>query len=319
MTSTVTDQPLHGVLPVVQTPLLAGDAIDVPALQRQIDWAFETGADGIVVALASEILRLSDQRRKELAKFVCHHVAQRGYTVIGVGAESTSMAIEFAEHAEALGATAVMAIPPVATHLSGGASRAYFAAIAKSISIPLVVQDASGYVGSAIDMDVYSGLLDEFGADRILFKPEASPLGPNLSRLRESTNGSARILEGSGGMNLVDCYRRGIVGTIPGMDLLDGIVALWRALEAGNEDRIYEISLPLSAIVALQLQAGLDGFLAIEKYLLTKRGLLGDATQVQPVSWQLDRETEQEVDRLHERMQVAIRQPHSDAQQPPAS
>ncbi|MGI9443546.1 MAG: hypothetical protein ACR2N1_13830 [Rubripirellula sp.] len=120
-------------------------------------------------------------------------------------------------------------------------------------------------------------------------------------------------------MNLVDCYRRGIVGTIPGMDLLDGIVALWRALEAGNEDRIYEISLPLSAMVALQLQAGLDGFLAIEKYLLTKRGLLGDTTQVQPVSWQLDRETEQEVDRLHERMQVAIRQPHSDAQQPPAS
>jgi 4-hydroxy-tetrahydrodipicolinate synthase len=316
--SSVNDPVLHGVLPVVQTPFTEGDSIDVPSLHRQIDWAFETGADGIVVALASEILRLSDERRKELAKLVCLHVAQRGYTVIGVGAESTAMAIEFAQHAENLGATAVMAIPPVATQLSSAATRNYFAAITNSISIPLIVQDASSYVGAAIDLDVYGSLLDEFGADRILFKPEASPLGPNLSRLRDATNGQAKIFEGSGGMNLVDCYRRGIVGTIPGMDLLDGIIELWRALEAHDEERIYEISLPLGAIVALQLQAGLDGFLAIEKYLLTKREILDHPTQIQPVSWQLDHETEQEVDRLFDRLQLALHRSHSKPRETPA-
>ncbi|MGB0597105.1 MAG: dihydrodipicolinate synthase family protein [Rubripirellula sp.] len=309
--SSANDKPLHGVLPVVQTPFTDDEAIDVPSLHRQIDWAFETGADGIVVALVSEILRLSHDGRKELAKLVCHHVAERGYTVIGVGAESTTMAIEFAQHAENLGATAVMAIPPVATQLSSAATRNYFAAITNSISIPLIVQDASSYVGAAIDLDVYGSLLDEFGADRILFKPEASPLGPNLSRLRDATNGEAKIFEGSGGMNLVDCYRRGIVGTIPGMDLLDGIIELWSALEARDEERIYEISLPLGAIVALQLQAGLDGFLAIEKYLLTKRGILAQPTQIQPVSWQLDHETEQEVDRLFDRLQLALHRSHS--------
>ena len=317
--SLANDKTLHGVLPVVQTPLTTGDAIDVAALHRQIDWAFETGADGIVVALASEILRLSDERRKELAKLVCEHVAQRGYTIIGVGAESTAMAIEFARQAEELGATAVMAIPPVASPLSSSVTREYFASITRSISIPMIVQDASGYVGAAIDLDVYANLLDEFGYERILFKPEASPLGPNLSRLRDATHGQARILEGSGGMNLVDCYRRGIVGTIPGMDLLDGIVALWRALEAKDEDRTYEISFPLSAIVALQLQAGLDGFLAIEKYILTKKGILNDAAQIQPVSWQLDRETTQEVDRLYDRLQFAIRRPQSNPSKSPTT
>jgi len=300
------DTQLHGVLPVLQTPFSDEGAIDVSTLQAEIDWAFETGADGVVIAMVSEILRLGHQGRKELATLVCQAVGDRGSTVISVGAESTAEAIDFAQHAEHLGATAVMAIPPVSTALSGEATRDYFAAIAHSISLPLVVQDASSYVGAAIDLGVYLQLLEQFGSDQILFKPEASPLGPNLSQLRDATSGTARIFEGSGGINLVDCYRRGIVGTMPGMDLLDGIVALWQALTAGDEDRTYELSLPICALVALQLQGGLDGFLAIEKYLLKQRGLFLNVHQIQPVGWQLDDETRAEVDRLFARLQAVL-------------
>jgi 4-hydroxy-tetrahydrodipicolinate synthase len=151
-------------------------------------------------------------------------------------------------------------------------------------------------------------LLERFGEERIFFKPEASPLGPNLSKLRDASGGKARIFEGSGGINLVDCYRRGIVGTMPGTDLLDGIIALWQALQAGDEKRIYELSLPICALTALQLQAGLDGFLAIEKYLLKKRNLFMNTRQVQPCSWELDSETSSEVDRLFDLMQKAVSQ-----------
>ena len=297
---------LHGVLPVLQTPFTADGQIDSDALQREIDWAFEVGADGVVVAMVSEILRLGDQGRRELATFVSQAARGRGFTVISVGAESTAEAVKFARHAEGLGASAVMAIPPVATSLGNAATRDYFAAIASSISIPLVVQDASGYVGAAIDLSVYLDMLEQFGPDRIFFKPEARPLGPNLSRLRDVTSGQARIFEGSGGINLVDCYRRGIVGTMPGTDLLDGIVALWKALAARDEDRIYQLSLPITALVALQVQGGLDGYLAIEKYLLKKRGLFSNTAQRQPVGWQLDPETQVEVDRLFERLIQAV-------------
>ncbi|GAA5510335.1 dihydrodipicolinate synthase family protein [Novipirellula caenicola] len=299
-------KPLHGVLPVLQTPFTDAGEIDERTLQREIDWAFETGADGVVVAMVSEVLRLGYRGRLRLAELVCETAKDRGSTVISVGAESTAEAIEFARHAEAIGASAVMAIPPVATNLSADATRDYFSAIAGSISIPLVVQDASGYVGAAIDLGVYLDLLEQFGSERILFKPEASPLGPNLSKLRDATDGQARIFEGSGGINLVDCYRRGIAGTMPGTDLLDGVVALWRALSEGDEDRIYQLSLPLSAIVALQLQAGLDGFLAIEKYLLKKRGIFTNTIQIPPTAWQIDEETRAEVDRLFKRLQAAL-------------
>lgn len=297
---------ISGVLPVLHTPFLDDDSIDFATLREEIDWALGLGADGVVVAMVSEILRLTESERLELAEQVVAHVANRESVIISVGAESTKGAIAYAKHAENIGATAVMAIPPVATRLGSEATEKYFASIAESISIPLIVQDASGYVGAAIDLDVYRNLLDRFGASKIFFKPEASPLGPNLSRLRDATQGEARIFEGSGGVNLVDCYRRGIVGTMPGTDLLDAVIALWNALRNKNDSRIYSISLPLSAIVTLQLGAGLDGFLAIEKYLLKKRGVFKNTLQRSPVSWTLDQETEAEVDRLFELLQDTI-------------
>jgi 2-keto-3-deoxy-L-arabinonate dehydratase len=289
---------LHGVLPVLHTPFTENFAIDVPTLEREIDWAFESGADGVVCAMVSETLRLGYHGRKELATHVTNAAKGRGFVVISVGAESIAEACDFAQHAESLGARAVMAIPPVATSLGSGATTKYFASIARHISIPLVVQDASNYVGASIDLGVYLKLLEEFGERRIFFKPEASPLGPNLSKLRDATNQQAKIFEGSGGINLVDCYRRGIVGTMPGTDLLDAIVALWRALKAGNEQRIYELSLPISALIYVQIQGGLDGFLSIEKYLLKKRGIFPNTLQIQPCGWQPDAETLAEVDRL---------------------
>lgn len=294
---------LHGVLPVLHTPLHAEGSIDMPTLEREIDWVFQTGADGVVIAMVSEILRLGYHGRKELATHVCQAVGDRGFTVISVGAESIREALDFARHAEGLGASAVMAIPPLSISLGGTQTAEYFAAIARGISIPLVVQDASSYVGAAIDVGVYLQLLEEFGEQRIFFKPEASPLGPNLSKLRDASGGKARIFEGSGGINLVDCYRRGIVGTMPGTDLLDGIIALWHALRAGDEERIYQLAFPICALTALQLQAGLDGFLAIEKYLLKQRGLFRNTLQVQPCGWHLDPETRAEVDRLYALLQ----------------
>lgn len=308
MSSTVkqSNKPLQGVLPVLHTPFTADGQIDAVTLHREIDWAFETGADGVVIAMVSEILRLGYNGRRELAELVCAAANNRGFTVVSVGAESTNEAVDLAQHAQQLGASAVMAIPPVASRLTSKASGEYFGAIATCVSIPLVVQDASGYVGAAIDLDVYLELLAQFGDDRILFKPEASPLGPNLSKLRDATQGRARIFEGSGGINLVDCYRRGIVGTMPGTDLLDAIVALWRALRDGDEERIYQLSLPLGALVALQLQAGLDGLLAIEKYLLKKRGIFSNTLQIQPTAWSMDAETQAEVDRLFARLQGVL-------------
>lgn len=297
---------LEGVLPILHTPFDATDQIDHPSLRRQIDWCFEVGADGVCSAMVSEILRLTAAERNELNRTMVEMTAGRGTVVASVGAESTRAAIEFAAAALEAGCDAIMAIPPVTTALPEEALWGYFAALADFVEVPLIVQDASSYVGRAIPTSFYVRLLDQYGPEKILFKPEGSPVGPSLSALRDASAGRARMFDGSGGIYLVDAFRRGVVGTMPGVDLLDGIVALWRTLKAGDDDRAYEIALPLGAIVALQLQAGLDGFLAVEKFILQRRGLFTSDRRREPYAWSLDAETQAEVERLLARLTAAI-------------
>jgi 4-hydroxy-tetrahydrodipicolinate synthase len=300
---------LTGVLPVFQTPYHEDESIDFDTLQREIEWLFERGANGIVMAMVSEILRLSTAERLELARLACEFAGDRGATIIGVGAESIPMAVEYAHHAEGIGATAVMAIPPVSIGVGRDELVRYYRHILAAISIPVIVQDASGYVGRPMPVDTQAALLDEFGPDRILYKPEATPLGPNLSALREATGGRARALEGSGGITLVDSFRRGVVGTMPGADLIDGLVALWKALQSGDDARIYPLSLPVCGLVSLQ--SGLDGFLAVEKYLLKKQGIFRNTIVRGPVAFKLDEETRQEVDRLFALLMQAVEASHA--------
>jgi 4-hydroxy-tetrahydrodipicolinate synthase len=84
------------------------------------------------------------------------------------------------------------------------------------------------------------------------------------------------------------------------------VVAVWDALKRKDEERAYRVYFPICALVALELQAGLDGFLAIEKYLMVKRGWFSNSRRRQPYGWELDPETAAEVDRLFQKLQDAL-------------
>lgn len=289
---------LEGVLPIVHVPFQTNDDLDLVTLQREIDWIYEQGANGLGTGMVSELLRLTGKERITLTRAIVEMSAGRGATFAGVSAESTRQSLAFAKAAEQAGCDAIMAVPPLTTGLPDDAVLDHFRALADGVGIPLIVQDASGYVGKAIPLSIYIKLLELYGEKKVLFKPEASPIGPNLSALRDASRGKARIFEGSGGILLIDSYRRGIAGTMPGVDLLDGIAAIWKALQNGDNELAYRVYFPVCAIVALQLQAGLDGFLAIEKYILHQRGIFPNQIRRKPYSWDLDRESAAEIDRL---------------------
>lgn len=297
---------LQGVLPILHTPFHADQSIDQKSLQRQIDWAFAQGADGVCTGMVSESLRMMEHERIQLMELMAEMSAGRGSVVAAVGAESTKLAVHYSKAAERAGCTAVMAIPPVLTSLPEPALWTYFSTIADAISLPLIVQDASSYVGQSIPTSFYVRLLDAYSPEKILFKPEANPVGPRLTALRDASDGRARCFDGSGGLLLIDAYRRGIAGTMPGTDLLDGIVEIWQALKRGDQARADQIAGPLCAIVSLQLQAGLDGFLAIEKYLMKRRGLFDSDRRREPYAWSMDPETQQLVDLYFDQMLTVL-------------
>lgn len=294
---------LAGVLPVFQTPFHDDESLDFATLQREIDWLFDRGANGIVMAMVSETLRLSTDERQTLAEKACRFAGDRGAVVISVGSESSHTAERLARHAADVGATALIAIPPVAIATGDKEQFRYFERLLHAVPLPLIVQDASGYVGRPMSITMQARLWREFHP-RVLFKPEAVPIGQRLSQLRDATDGQAKVFEGSGGIALVDSFHRGIVGTMPGADLIEALVALWRALQAGDAARADAIAFPLSALVALQ--TGLDGFLAVEKYLLLKQGVFPNQVIRGPVAFHLDEETREEVDRLFAKLCDAI-------------
>jgi 4-hydroxy-tetrahydrodipicolinate synthase len=294
---------LAGVLPVFQTPYHADESIDFDTLRQEIDWLFAQGVDGIVLAMVSEVLRLASDEREQLAAAAVRFAAGRGVVVISVGAESGLVAERYTRHAQDSGADAVMAIPPVSIALAEDELQSYYERIVRASSLPVIVQDASGYVGKPMSIEVQARLLRDFG-DRVLYKPEAAPIGPRLTALLEATSGRARVFEGSGGAALVDSFRRGVVGTMPGAEIIDAIVALWRALLADDAARIDRISSPIVELVSLQ--TSLDAFLAVEKYLLVKRGVFANALVRGPVGYSLDEATRGEVDRLFDKVMQSL-------------
>jgi len=295
---------LRGVLPVFQTPYHADETIDLATLEKEVAWLYDCGADGIVMAMVSETLRLSSTEREELAQAACKFGSSRGVVIISVGAESSKIAEHYAKHAETVGADAVMAIPPVSVILGEAEMAAYYSRIIRAIGIPVIVQDASGYVGRPMSIAMQARLLEEFGPERVMFKPEAVPIIPRLVELLDATEQRARIFEGTGGIALVESHGHGVSGTMPGADLIRALVALWRALEAGDAARAQRIHGPLAALISMQ--TSLDGFLAVEKHLLLRQGIFKNTMVRGPVGFRLDEEGRREVDRLFGELMEAI-------------
>jgi dihydrodipicolinate synthase/N-acetylneuraminate lyase len=299
----MTHKTLHGVLPIIQTPFDDSGEIDWGVLKIEVDWAFQQGIDGFGTGMVSEVRTLNPQERSQFARRLVEYANDRGPVFMSVTADTQGDSLRLALDAGASGCSAIMAAPPLKEQLDIDGLYQYFATLGHSVDVPLIVQDASSYLGAAIPHSVYLRLLAEFDTHKIVFKPEAPPNGPCISALRDATGGQARIFEGSGGVYLIDSARRGVQGTMPGMEMIDAVVAIWKAIKRNDDETAYRIHFPLSSIVTLQMQAGLDGFLAVEKYLLRKRGVFPNENRRPPIAWRIDTETAQEIDRLFDRLQ----------------
>jgi len=292
-----------GVLPVLQTPFQEDDSIDHGVLKREIDWLFENGVDGVALAMVSEVTRMSESERTELLELTVEYTAGRGTVITSVGAESISMMLRLARTAEQAGADALMAIPPGLTSLPENALKEYYRALLEGTTVPVIVQDASGYLGNAIPVAMLAELYYEYRG-RIGFKPEAQPLARNHALLMELTGGGAPVYEGTAGIGLWGGFRRGLVGTMPGSESPRAIRLIWDRMQAGLLKEALDIHCRLCALVSLM--HSLDSFLAMEKRLLVEQGIFKNTRMRGPCAYVLDESTEEELLLLYAELQSVI-------------
>ena len=284
----------RGVYPVIQTPLDDHDKIYEAVFEAEINWLINNGVKGLVLAMVSEVMRFSAAERRHQWQIVLRILDGRLPLIVSVGGESTAIAVQLAKDAESDGAAALMATPPASFPATSSEINSYYTAIIESVQIPLIVQDASNYMGQPLELELYGKLLEKYGNTRVQFKPEAKPVKERMAALQEIAGGKAKVYEGQSGLDLLDTHPLGLVGTMPGAEISWAIVALWDALEAKNMARANSIHACVEKLVAFQTT--IDAYVAVEKYLLVKQGIFTSSRQRGPVSMTLSDETKNEID-----------------------
>lgn len=263
-------KPWRGVFTIPCTPFTDTGALDVESLRREVGFCVEAGAHGIVSPVnASEFWTLTDDERKTVAEVIVKTTDGRIPTVIGVAGGSAQAAVAFAKHAQAVGADAVIAMPPYVRVAPPGAVYDYYRALSVAIAIPIFIQNHDAPAGTRMSPEFVAKLINELEhVDYV--KEETFPpnhaIGAEIKLCGPKLKG---VMGGVAGKYLMDEYRRGACGTMPACEATDVHAQVWNALDAGEERKardLFNRLLPL-----LNYEALVPG---VYKAVLKRRGVI---------------------------------------------
>lgn len=262
----------RGIFTIPSTPFTETGEIDVPSFRRVVDFCYECGAHGLVFPVnASEWTLLSDEERFRLSEVLVEQNSGKIPVVIGVAAASQEIAAKFAKHANTIGADAVIAMPPHIRRkpVSDDVIFDYYRAISDAARLPIFIQDWYGPLGTEMSSDFMLKLCHEIEHVQYI-KEETEPSTLKLSEVVQGNDGAVKgFFGGSGGRYLIEEYRRGVGGNMPGCHVTDVLVALWNALEDGDESRALYIYKELAPLFFFEAQT--DG---CYKEVLYRRGVI---------------------------------------------
>lgn len=222
--------------------------------------------------LASEFYKLSDADRETLIEAAFDARAPDQTAIVSVTAHSHEVAVKQARRAEEAGAGALMLLPPFFLGPSEADVRRHVLEVAEATSLPVMVQYAPAQTG--VKMSPESFLELNRRAPNVCYvKVESVPPGPLISAITEGSSGDIKCLIGSGGLQLVDGLRRGVVGVQPASGVADYYPHILRAFDEGDLETAYALHADLLPLVTLLMQA-IEPLNRLEKIILQKRGII---------------------------------------------
>ena len=158
---------LRGILVAVTTPFTAdASAVDEEVLASQVDRLVGAGVHGLVpCGTTGEFTTLSAEEYRRVLELYVKAADGRVPVIAGVGSLSTQGAIDLAQHAERVGADAVMLVPPFYDPLDFGSLQAFLTAVAEAITLPIVYYNVPGATGITLTADQIAELGDIDGVD----------------------------------------------------------------------------------------------------------------------------------------------------------
>jgi len=290
---------LNGIVPIIPTPFTVEEQVDWPSLPRLVDFACAAGACAMCLpAYASEFYKLSERERLHLVTEAVRHAAGRIPVFAQVNFVSVTQAVETAREAQKTGASAIAAAVPRMIVFSEPDLYRYFDRLLSSIDIPLLIQDVNPS-GPTVTARFVSELHLAHPHFRWI-KLEEPMMSSKVTAILEATNGGVGVLEGWGGMYMLDLSPAGICGVLPGLavsDLLAKVFQLATKDDMAGAHKIHEAALP-QIVFSLQ---HMELFHHAEKRLLVARGILQEAV-VRQLTLKLDKHTEDRISFLNEQI-----------------
>ncbi|WP_087000917.1 dihydrodipicolinate synthase family protein [Rhizobium sullae] len=262
---------LAGSFPVLPTPFCNDGTIDEPDFLAVIDFAIESGSDGVVYpGVASEVDTLTPEERRRQVVLLGERIAGRIPIVIGASDPDPKAAARHIAQAAEIGAAAAMVMAPL--HLANdiAAQIAYFKEVSAGAGVPIMLQNQPKPIGAGLTPEEVAGIASAVSAIRYI-KEETPPCGQHLTRIKAAANGSLEaIFGGAGGRYITDELARGAAGTMPASELADihaALVHAWQQGDVKTARKLYSASLPL-----LNFQAIFR--MHMTKEVLRRRGII---------------------------------------------
>jgi len=292
------DHQLKGVVPIVPTPFTADEEIDFEALRACVEFAARAGLGAVCLpAYASEFYKLSDLERHAVVAAAIDATDGGVKIVAQANHPSARLAARVAEEYEGLGASFISFALPRIFPLKEDDLFAYARTVCRAVRLPVLIQDFNPG-GPTVGGEFARRLADDCPNFRYL-KLEESLMGPKIRGIIEATEGRIGVLEGWGGMYLLDLVPAGICGLMPGLGISDLLQRTWEHARAGrgyDANELFQVLLP-QIVYSLQHS---ELFNWIEKRLLVARGVLPETSaHVRRATWTPDPATLEFGDRLN--------------------
>lgn len=294
---------IHGIVPVIPTPFDDREEVDFEALGRLVDFAAGAGVTAACLpAYGSEFYKLSEQERSDVVRAAVKAAGGRIRIVAQSNHPSSRLAAEIAQRNEGAGAGAISFALPRMFALSEDDLLRYSERVACAVQVPVLIQDFNP--GGATVGASFARRLKETAPNFRFLKLEEPCMGPKVRAIREATGGTVGVLEGWGGMYLLELLPSGICGAMPGLAMVDLFQALITAARNGNVAMAcaqFERILPF---IVFSLQ-NMELFHHAEKQLLVRRGVLRSA-RVREAALTIDETTRAYLDLLITRVADAV-------------
>ena len=219
---------IDGIVPIIPTPFTREGEVDYSALRGLVGFAHAAGACAACLpAYASEFYKLSPPERRQIITVAVDQadgcfpiVAQVNYP----GAREAAESARFAQQARA---DAVCISMPRLFSLPETDLMRYLDYVLSAIDIPVIIQDYNPAGGPSMSVSFAAELHRRHPHFRYL-KLEEPMMAAKIEAIRQETGGEVGVLEGWGGMYMLELIPAGISGVMPGLAVADLLARVYR-------------------------------------------------------------------------------------------